>query len=289
MSEWSVRRAERLRALRQGLGLRSRHRGDLPLREALFLSHCQRRPPWPTRRATHPRSPFARADAPARAASQLRDAPVGRWRRFAGRPRAARPRQPADHADLYARLRAGSASWASIDQRINESLTHKSTAVRPRTPRKTRLGNRGPAILLAANPTGPHDSLVRTYLHGRLHRAATSGSFSINRWEGETRGCCHDETTARGRCALRASNSPLEPQNEAVLVRRAQRDLHHRFAPDLGAHRDTWPTRYVRDLVADGGNVLFVGHEKADSKTPSPSSPTPVACHMSTNDGSVAC
>ena len=59
-----------------------------------------------------------------------------------------------------------------------------------------------------------------------------------NRWEGTTRGCRHHEAAPRGRCPLRAPDPPLEPQDEAVHLRRAQRHLHHRSAADPGPDRD---------------------------------------------------
>ena len=52
---------------------------------------------------------------------------------------------------------------------------------------------------------------------------------------GESRGCRHDEATARGRSAFRPPDPPLEPEDEALHLRRAQRHLHHRSQPDPGA------------------------------------------------------
>ena len=59
----------------------------------------------------------------------------------------------------------------------------------------------------------------------------------LNRREGEPRGRRHDEATARGRGPFRPSDPPLEPEDEALHLRRAQRHLHHRPEPDLGTRR----------------------------------------------------
>ena len=60
-----------------------------------------------------------------------------------------------------------------------------------------------------------------------------------NRRERSTRhGCRHDATDARSRCALRAPDPPLEPEDEALHLRRAQRHLHHRSRADADPRRE---------------------------------------------------
>ncbi len=53
----------------------------------------------------------------------------------------------------------------------------------------------------------------------------------------------------------------LEPEDEAVHLRRAQRHLHHRLAED-GARWRALPSRFVADVSARGASVLFVGTKK---------------------------
>ena len=69
------------------------------------------------------------------------------------------------------------------------------------------------------------------------------------------------EAAAGGRSALRPPDEPLEPEDEAVHLRRPQRHLHHRPAADgeaVPATRTpssaTWPR--------EGGALLFVGTKK---------------------------
>ena len=45
---------------------------------------------------------------------------------------------------------------------------------------------------------------------------------------------------------------------------------------------------FVRDLVADGGTILFVGTKK-QTQGPWPSTPRPATCPSSTSAGSAAC
>src|SRR5579875_101471 len=61
-------------------------------------------PPRPPRRPPHRRPPGGETHPPARAPARVRHPPARRRRRPPGRPGAARPRQPADDRDLYARV-----------------------------------------------------------------------------------------------------------------------------------------------------------------------------------------
>ena len=60
-------------------------------------------------------------------------------------------------------------------------------------------------------------------------------SIRPNRSTGAARGDRHHEATARVRGPLRTPDPPLEPEDEALHLRRAQRHLHHRPAADARA------------------------------------------------------
>ena len=71
----------------------------------------------------------------------------------------------------------------------------------------------------------------------------------------------HHEAAAGGRCPLRAPDPALEPEDEALHLRRAQRHLHHRPAADAVLHRPRLRVRRARPSP-HGGTVLFVGTKK---------------------------
>ena len=71
--------------------------------------------------------------------------------------------------------------------------------------------------------------------HGRPSGARRTGPPTDGR---HVRGCRHDEAAVGGRGPFRPSDSALEPEDEAIHLRRAQRHLHHRSPADAGAHRD---------------------------------------------------
>ncbi len=50
------------------------------------------------------------------------------------------------------------------------------------------------------------------------------------------------------------------PQDEAVHLHRPQRHLHHRPAADADLHRSAY--EFVKETVAHGGTILFVGTKK---------------------------
>ena len=91
-----------------------------------------------------------------------------------------------------------------------------------------RRNNRG-----AARP-GPATA------RGRRPRATAR---TKGRHRGRSNGRRHHEAAAGGRSPLRSPDPALEPEDEAVHLRRAQRDLHHRPAADPGAHRHRLPVR----------------------------------------------
>jgi hypothetical protein len=94
------------------------------------------------------------------------------------------------------------------------------------------------------------------------------------------------ETAARKRRPLRAPDPSLEPQDEALHLHRAQRHLHHRPAA-VAVYIDR-AYEFVKDTVARGGTVLFVG-TSAKAKSRSPSRRPGWGCPTSTSVGSAAC
>ena len=91
---------------------------------------------------------------------------------------------------------------------------------------------------------------------------------------------------AGGRRPLRPPDPPLEPQDAPVHLRGAQRHPHHRPGADREAARRR--LRVVRETVARGEKVLFVGTKKQAQEpiveeAPAPASPT------STSAGWAAC
>ena len=68
------------------------------------------------------------------------------------------------------------------------------------------------------------------------------------------------EATAGGRCALWSPDPPLEPQNGALHLHRAQRIYIIDLQKTVKKLEEAYA--FVRDLSANGGNVLFVGTKK---------------------------
>ena len=69
------------------------------------------------------------------------------------------------------------------------------------------------------------------------------------------------EGSAGGRRPLRPPDQALEPEDEGVHLRRAQRHLHHRPAEDAPAARRTRCSS-SQDLAAQGKTILFVGTKR---------------------------
>ena len=99
--------------------------------------------------------------------------------------------------------------------------------------------------------------------HGR--RQVLTPGFAEPLGEENHHGACRDHASAaRCRGPLRASDPPMESEDAAIHLRRAQRHLHHRSHPDAGLHRDglhlcarsggQWRTSAVR------------GHQEAGSR-----------------------
>ncbi len=72
---------------------------------------------------------------------------------------------------------------------------------------------------------------------------------------------CHHEGTAGSRCALRPPDQALEPEDEAVHLRRAQRHLHHRPAEDHEGDRDRLQLRQGFGRIRGEGPVRW--HQEA--------------------------
>ncbi len=126
------------------------------------------------------------------------------------------------------RRRRGLARGGGLRRRpvsAHDRLARRSEP-RPRTPTARHI---------AAGPT-----------HGRPHGRRAGHA---NRWEGSPRGRRHHEAAPRGGCPFRAPDPALEPEDEAVHLRRAQRHLHHRSAADPRPDRDRLhlrPRRHVQ-------------------------------------------
>ena len=83
---------------------------------------------------------------------------------------------------------------------------------RPADPTSLRTGVPAPSSPVPSAPAGAPQSTERTQRGSRLHEGA-----------------------AGGRGALRPPDAPLEPEDEALHLRRARRHLHHRPPADAGA------------------------------------------------------
>ena len=79
---------------------------------------------------------------------------------------------------------------------------------------------------------------------------------------GETgHGRRHHEAAARQRRPLRTPDPPLEPEDEAIHLHRAQRHLHHRPAADA-VRTSTAPTSSSRRPSPTAAPILFVGTKR---------------------------
>ena len=101
------------------------------------------------------------------------------------------------------------------------------------------------------------------------------------------RGCRHHEAAAGGRGPLRPPDPALEPEDEALHLRRAQRHLHHRSPADAGAHRDRVHLRARHSSPTAARSCSSAPRSRP--RTRSRATPTSAACRTSTSAGSAAC
>ena len=102
----------------------------------------------------------------------------------------------------------------------------------------------GAPATLGANPTAPGREFTRPQFHRCAPLAAHQSGRTDHKTEEEGAvacGCRDHEAVAGGRSPLRPPDPALEPEDEAVHLRGAQRHLHHRPAADPGADREGVP------------------------------------------------
>ena len=112
---------------------------------------------------------------------------------------------------------------------------------RPRCPWWSRRGPRYTRSLARHPPNRPLTPRTHPRSSTADHRSRRTGR-RIFETVGEGDDHAHarrdHEATARGRRALRPPDPPLEPEDEALHLRRPRRHLHHRPAADAEADRD---------------------------------------------------
>ena len=152
-------------------------------------------------------------------------------------------RRACGHRSQQARLAGSPHVWADFacplphqrpipDRSCGIGGQPRSVPVRPGRPLLTATpGHQGERLTEpAANNRGPHRAAARARSRRRrvhVHRKRVRPPH----------GRRHHEGNARGRCALRAPDPALEPEDEALHPHRAQRALHHRPAADADLHR----------------------------------------------------
>ena len=158
-------------------------------------------------------------------------------------------------------------------------------------PRPSVLDSRGPLAgltsaalaayhtrvpLPAGVPCGHRVAGPRTTRHAEAepHRRSTPHAVRL------------DAPAARGRCPLRAPDPPLEPQDEALHLRRAQRDPHHRPGPDGQA---AWTPRSPSSPRRPRGDTCSSWAPRSRPRSPSPRKPPRRRCPTSTSAGWAAC
>ena len=140
------------------------------------------------------------------------------------------PRPTAPEPDRQGSTAAGGALWAR--RRVGTCLARGAGSVSVRCPESL-------ASSVARVPSGlDHNALGPSLRSPARIRPAGAGPSAGNRSEGgPPHGRRHDATAARSRCALRAPDPPVEPEDAALHLRRAFRHLHHRSAADAAQHR----------------------------------------------------
>ena len=116
---------------------------------------------------------------------------------------------------------------------------------------------------------------------------ATRSAEESNRQEVAHRAVRFDAPAARGRSPLRPPDPPLEPEDEAVHLRRAQRDPHHRPGPDRPAPRRRPRVRPRDRRPRRPGPVRRAPRSRPRSRSPR-RRPAPTS-RTSTSAGSAAC
>ena len=162
----------------------------------------------------------------------------GRHRRRRRRPgvRSASSRHPARRSARCRDPRRGSWSAAGEGQRS------KPASDRGVTPR-SRPGDRP---LQCSSEPGQSTRTTSTPVNPEVAPTAQTDRRSRGRKQNQGRrgrGRRDHEATAGGRSPLRSPDPALEPEDAAIHLRRAQRHLHRRPAPDARPHRHRVPVR----------------------------------------------
>ncbi len=235
------------------------------LRRATGASSTAPRPArrcGPRRRAGHLRRRHRRGPCTSRSSTPTASAPATRtWPRSRceagqgvgpgsagrhGRASAAR-RVPAGATPTSTRPRCWPASAARLVP-LDGGPTDRVGAAAAATPGLVRTARTGPAgALLPVTRLSPRAARVRRLRHRRgthlrpgpspvawpgAGSGVPSNRGKETRWHQPGR---HHEAAARGRRPLRPPDPALEPEDEALHLRRAQRHLHHRSPADAGA------------------------------------------------------
>ena len=118
-------------------------------------------------------------------------------------------------------------------------------------------------------------------------RSLRRRSDGRNRSRRQHHGCRHDAPDARSRRPLRAPDPPVEPEDEAFHLRRAQRHLHHRPASrrSVASRPPTASSATSSPAAARSCSSA----PRSRRRTPCAATPRSAACPTSTSVGSAAC
>ena len=125
--------------------------------------------------------------------------------------------------------------------------------------------------------------------HARHSRSSVlrDGAAGGGTTEERPRGRRDHEAAAGGRSPFRSPDPALEPEDAAFHLRRAQRDLHRRPAPDPRPHRHRVPVRPRAPSPTAAPCCSSARRSRRRSR--SSTRPSAAACRTSTSAGSAAC
>src|SRR5262245_8517737 len=200
---------------------------------------------------------------PARASRALRDAALAPMRSASVPARRRAPDRPARAPERRPR---GSTILGGVGGGVRPTRARRETTASPRV-RLQDFPDPSTRRTLAA------DGGLRLRRTSRWSPPRTAGYQKIETEKGALDARCFHEGPAGGRGPLRPPDPPLEPEDEAVHLHGARRDLHHRFAADAAAarrgvrvraeHRPAWRHRAVRRYEEAGaGGRRERGHTR---------------------------
>ena len=198
------------------------------------------------------------------------------WRRAGQRSRRTRP--SSGGSSCWPRACSTSGSWAGSPtdgSSPNLAVPEQPVPRRRAAQRQPARRPSGPALSRAApdraNTAGR--LRVRRRFDAELTRPGIAHGVSVSAGPGASRtgrreqpeggrhACRHQAGAPRGRGALRAPDTTLEPEDGPVPVRGTLRDLHHRPREDL-SRASRRPTRTRGISAAAAASILFVGTKK---------------------------